>query len=61
MTLIGRRGDFSVPKETPMNDSDLEALVLHLRSTTQLVRLAHGEAKDVVAAIVALLAANPSK
>jgi hypothetical protein len=44
-----------------MNEADLESLVMKLRSTTPLVRLAHGEAKDVVAAIVALLAANPSK
>jgi len=57
MTLIGRRGDFSVSKETPMNDIDLDALVMKLRSTTPLVRLAHGEAKAVVEVILALLAA----
>lgn len=44
-----------------MNDADLEALVMKLRSTTPLVRLAHGEATAVVAAILALLAANPAK
>jgi len=40
-----------------MNDIDLDALVMKLRSTTPLVRLAHGEAKAVVEVILALLAA----
>jgi hypothetical protein len=44
-----------------MNDDDLEALVTKLRSTTPLVRLAHGEAKSVLTVILALLAANPSR
>jgi hypothetical protein len=57
MTLIGRRGDFFVSKGNPMNDADLEALVMKLRSTTALGRLAHGEAKAVVTVILALLAA----
>lgn len=39
-----------------MNDADLEALVIKLRSTTALVRLSHDEAKSVVAVILATLA-----
>lgn len=44
-----------------MNDSELEILTTQLRNTTPLVRLSLGEAKAVVAVIVALLAANPSR
>jgi len=40
-----------------MNDADLEALVMKLRSNTPLVRLSHGEAKTAVVFILALLAA----
>lgn len=40
-----------------MNEADLDALVIKLRSTTPLVRLGHDEAKSVVTAIAALLAA----
>ena len=35
-----------------MNDADIEALIIKLRSTTQLVRLSHDEAKAVVLTIL---------
>ncbi len=41
-----------------MSDDDLETLVMKLRSTTALARLAHGEAKAVVMVILTLIAAQ---
>jgi len=40
-----------------MTDADIETLVTKLRSATALGRLAHGEAKTVVAHLVSLVAA----
>jgi len=40
-----------------MNDADLDALVMKLRTHTPLVRLAHDEAKEAVRVILTFLVA----
>ena len=40
-----------------MNDADLEALVMKVRTHTPLVRLSHEEAKAALVVILALFAA----